>query len=58
MNKYIEIKEFGTNKVVKRFDVTGKADRMIDKFDDGINIQLNHDKFYTQTNETKRKYNC
>ena len=58
MNKYIEIKEFGTDKVVKRFDVTGKHDRMIDKFDDGLNINLNHDKFYTVKNETKRKYNC
>lgn len=58
MNKYMEIKEFGTDKVVKRFDVTGKHDRMIDKFDDGLNINLNHDKFYTVKNETKRKYNC
>lgn len=58
MNKYIEIKEFGTNKVVKRFDVTGKSERTIDRFDDGLNRQLNHEKFYTENNETKRKYNC
>ena len=57
MNKYLEIKEFGTDKVVKRFDVTRKHDRMIDKFYDGLNINLNHDKFYTVINETKRKYN-
>ena len=58
MNKYIEIKEIKTNKVVKRFDVTDKHYRMIDKFDDGLNINLNHYKFYTIKNETKRKYNC
>ena len=58
MNTYIEIKEKSTNKVVKRFDVTGKHERMIEKFDDGLNINLNHDKFYTIINKTKRKYKC
>ena len=56
MNKYIEIIEYKTFKVVKRFDVTGKPGRMIDKFDCGLNINLNHDKYYTSINETKRKY--
>ena len=58
MNTYIEIKEKSTKKVVKRFDVTGKHERMIEKFDDGLNINLNHDKFYTIINKTKRKYKC
>ena len=58
MNTYIEIIEFKTKKVTKRFDVTGKNERMIDKFDDGLNINLNHDKYYTLINRTKRKYNC
>ena len=58
MNTYLEVTEFKTKKVVKRYDVTGRPDRMIDKFDDGLNINLNHDKYYTMINRTKRKYNC
>ena len=55
MNKYIEIIEYKTNKVISRFDVTGKNERMIDKFDSGLNINLNHSEYYTSINETKRK---
>ncbi len=58
MNTYIEIQQYKTGKVVKRFDVTGKSGRMIDKFDGGLNINLNHNEFYTMINKTKRKYNC
>jgi len=31
---------------------------MIDKMDDGLNINLNHIEYYTTKNTTKRKYNC
>lgn len=55
MNKYIEIKDFETDKVLKRFDVTGMGNRVIEKFENGININLNQDKFYTIKNETKNK---
>ena len=58
MNTYLEITEFSTGNVVKRIDVTGKSERTIDKIDDGLNINLNHDKYYTIKNVTKRKYNC
>ena len=57
MNVYLEIREYKTDKVVKRYDVTKSSSRMIDKFEDGLNINLNHDKFYTIKNETKRKFN-
>ena len=56
MNTYLEIKEYKTDKVVKRIDVTGKTDRMIDKIDSGMNINLNHEKYYTVENNTKRKF--
>jgi hypothetical protein len=58
MNTYLEVTEFKTKKVVKRYDVTGRPDRIIDKFDNCLNINLNHDKYYTMINRTKRKYNC
>lgn len=58
MNKYIEITEFGTDKVVKRVDVTGKTENTITIIDNGMNRNLNHDKFYTVENETERKYDC
>lgn len=57
MNIYLEIREYKTDKVVKRYDVTNSSSRMIDKFEDGLNINLNHDKFYTIKNETKLKFN-
>ncbi len=47
MGKYIDIIDFETDEVVMRINVTGKSDRTIDKIDDGLNINLNHDKFYT-----------
>lgn len=55
MNKYIEIKEYKTNRVVKRINVTGKSSRFVDKIDHGLNVNLNHDKFYTLIRETKTK---
>ena len=58
MNTYLEVTEFKTKKVVARYDVTGRPERMVDKFYDGLNINLNHDKYYTIKNVTKLKYNC
>jgi len=55
MEKYIEIREFGTDEVVKSFDVTGKTKRIIDKLDYGLNINLNQEDFYTIIKETKGK---
>jgi len=58
MYTYLEIISFKTKKVVKRFNVTHLNERMIDKMDDGLNINLNHIEYYTTKNTTKRKYNC
>ena len=44
----IEIVSYKTGKSVKTFDVSDKSERQIDKIDSGININLNHDKFYTR----------
>lgn len=51
MKQYIEIRKYSettTPEVVKRIDVSDKTDRSIDKIDSGININLNHDEYYTR----------
>lgn len=45
--KYIEIKDFESQGVVKRLDVSNKSERDIEKIDSGMNRNLNHDKYYT-----------
>lgn len=55
MYKYIEIIELDTDKVVKRIDVTGRGERSIERVEDGININLNHDEFITQLNESEKE---
>lgn len=51
--KYIEIKKYDDEKVVKRLDVTDKSDRDIDRIEKGMNINLNHDKYYTFSYESE-----
>lgn len=55
MKKYIEIVSFCDESISKRIDVTEKSDRMIDKIDIGLNINLNHEIFYTRIVESKIK---
>lgn len=55
MFKYIEIKEFKTKKVVKRIDVSGETDKVIDRLNNGMNINLNTEEYYTIINESKVK---
>ena len=43
----IEIISFKTKKIVKIIDCKGKSERYINKVDDGININLNHQEYYT-----------
>lgn len=50
MHKYIEILTW-SDEVVKRMDVTGKSDRAIDRIEDGMNINLNHDEYHTRVQE-------
>lgn len=55
MHTYIEVIEFKTKQVVKRVDVTGQTERQIDKVDDGLNINLNHEEYYTRVQEYETK---
>ena len=43
----IEIVEYETDKVVKTVEVGGSMSKAY-RVDDGININLNHEKFYTR----------
>ena len=47
MKKYISVVQYKTAEVVKRIDVTGKTERQIDSIDSGLNVNLNHEEFYT-----------
>lgn len=53
MYKYLEIKEMGTNKVVKRIDVTDMSDSSISRLESGMGMNLNHNKYYIDDNESK-----
>ena len=53
--KYVEIKNYENGKVEKRYDVSDRSNGMIDKFERGLNINLNHDKFYTFSFESEIK---
>jgi hypothetical protein len=58
MNTYIEVIEYETKRVVKRINMTGKTGRQIDKVMDGMEINMNHDQFYTHINKSERKRRC
>ena len=51
MKKNIVIMERETNNIIHKVDVTGKSDRIIDKIEDGMNINLNHDLYFTTLQE-------
>jgi hypothetical protein len=51
MKHYVVIKEFGTDKEIKRMGPMDK--RSADKVDDGANINLNHDLYYTLVEEAE-----
>lgn len=53
--KYVEIKNYENGKVEKRYDVSDRSNGMIDKFERGLNINLNHNKFYTFSFESEIK---
>jgi hypothetical protein len=45
--KYIEVKSWDDGGVVKRLDVSEKTDRSVETIEDGMNRNMNHEKFYT-----------
>lgn len=50
--KYLEIVRMEGSKVVKRFDVTDKGERGIERLERGVNINLNHNEYFTQENDS------
>ena len=57
MKTYIEITRYADNECVKRLDVTGKTERLINKIDNGMNINLNHEEFFTKEVNSKKSLN-
>lgn len=53
--KYLEVKSYDNGKVVKRLDVSNESDRSIDRIERGLNINLNHEAFYTFSYESEYK---
>lgn len=51
MKNYIEIVRDNTGVVVNRIDVTGKSERSIERCEDGIHINMNHNDFHTRVRE-------
>lgn len=53
--KYLEVKSYNNGEVVKRLDVSNESDRSIDRIERGLNINLNHEAFYTFSYESEYK---
>jgi hypothetical protein len=45
---YVEILRHDNDEVVHRVDVTGRSERTIEGVERGMNINLNHEEFYTE----------
>lgn len=45
--KYLEIKNWEDAGVIRRIDVSEKTERQVGEFKNGMDINLNHDQFYT-----------
>ena len=51
MYKYIEVRDFKET-VIKRYDVTNKTERQIETLENGLNRNMNHEKYYTAEMES------
>lgn len=47
MKTVIQIIKYSSGEVAHQVDVTGKIERQIEKIDRGLNVNLNHNDFYT-----------
>jgi len=47
MTKQIVVKRYSDMCIVKTIDVSNKSDSQIEKIEDGININLDYDKYFT-----------
>ena len=45
--KFVEVRTYKDDTVVKAIEVTGQSNRSIVRVDSGLNINLNHDDYYT-----------
>lgn len=48
----VEVIEYETDRIVKKIEC-GQSLKRAHKIDDGVNINLNHSKFYTRIKEEK-----
>jgi len=53
MFNYIEIIHTKSGVVTHRIDVTGKSERSIERAEAGVNINLNHKEYHTDTKESE-----
>lgn len=55
-NIYLEIVEFENGIVSQRFDMTDKSAKDLERLDNAINRQSDHERFYTREKRSKVKY--
>jgi len=48
MRRFIEIVAHEGEEVIHRIDITGRTERAIELVERGMNINLNHEKYYTR----------
>lgn len=48
MKKVIQVLSYEDDEIIHEVDVTGKSDQQIDRVENGMNINLNHNEYYTQ----------
>jgi len=53
VKKVIQIIETATDRVEHEIDVTGQSERSIERTEDGVNINLNHEQFHTNVTEVE-----
>ena len=52
--RYVEIVD-KDGEVVKRSDVTGWSDRLVERLDDGLNRNMNHESYFTRIIRSTKK---
>ena len=55
MKRYIEVVEYESEKVIHKVDVSDKSERQAERVMDGMDRQINNEKFYTRFSGTSRK---
>lgn len=55
MYKYIEVKDRESEEVIKRLDVTDVLAWKLERIESGIEINMNHDKYYISIANVENK---